>query len=186
MFIAQQKKETNIAEYILYMYQIEDILRAYHFDIDKVRVSIIQAQVNSPAFERQAIEWYQNIIDEMKARHLEKKGHLYRLGEIITELIYLHNTLLDVVKDRKYNTLFDATNETVNAFREKSDLKNNHPVEVCLQALYMKLLLKLQKKEISGESDKAFDTMRVLLAYLTKAYHQMKAGDMSIFEKQGD
>ena len=34
MIIAQQKLKENIAEYILYMYQIEDVVRAYHFDLE--------------------------------------------------------------------------------------------------------------------------------------------------------
>ena len=32
MYIAQQLKEKNIAEYLLYMWQVEDILRAVHLD----------------------------------------------------------------------------------------------------------------------------------------------------------
>lgn len=182
MFIAQQKKETNIAEYVIYMYQIEDVLRAYKFDIEKVRRHIIQPQVKSKSLEQEAVKWYAEIIEEMKSRQLETKGHLYRLGEVITELIYLHNTLKDVVKDKKFLDLLTAAEEHVEAFRKKSDLESNHLVEVCLQALYMKLLLRLQKKEIGGESEKAFDSMRVVLAYLTKAYHQMKAGNMEMFE----
>lgn len=183
MFIAQEKEATNIAEYIIYMYQIEDVLRAYRFDIEKVRQYLVRPQVKSESLEDEAIKWYQAIIDEMKARNLENKGHLYRIGEVITELIYLHNTLKDVVKDKKYIDLLAAAEDSIEDFRKKSDLKDNHLVEICLQALYMKLLLRLQKKEINGESEKAFDAMRIVLAYLTKAYHQMKAGDMSMFEK---
>jgi hypothetical protein len=41
----------------------------------------------------------------------------------------------------------------------------------------MKLLLRLQKKEISQETEASFDTMRVLLAYLSQAYHKMRSGD---------
>ena len=41
----------------------------------------------------------------------------------------------------------------------------------------MKLLLRLQKKDISGETEEAFDQMRIVLAYLTRAYHQMKNGE---------
>jgi hypothetical protein len=41
----------------------------------------------------------------------------------------------------------------------------------------MKLLMRLQKKEISAETEEAFDAMRILLAYLSRSYHQMKNGD---------
>nr|WP_299203299.1 DUF4924 family protein [uncultured Brumimicrobium sp.] len=184
MFIAQEKLQSNIAEYVIYMYQVEDMIRAYRFDIDKIRENIIRPQVKSEAFENEAVKWYEELITEMKSRGLEKKGHLHRLGEVITELIYLHNTLKDVVEDKKYLGLLEAANENVEAFQKKSDLGSLHMIEVCFQALYMKLLLKLQGKEVGAESEAAFDTMRIILAYLTKAYHQMKAGDMSMFQKE--
>ena len=36
MIIAQQKRKENIAEYLLYLWQVEDLLRACHLDIDTV------------------------------------------------------------------------------------------------------------------------------------------------------
>lgn len=183
MFIAQEKLQSNIAEYVIYMYQVEDMVRAYNFNIEKIRQHIIQPQVKSDSFETEAVKWYEDVISEMKTRSLEKKGHLHRLGEVLTEMIYLHNTLKDVVEDKKYLELLAAAEENVDAFQKKSDFGSMHLVEVCFQALYMKLLLKLQGKEIGAESEAAFDTMRIILAYLTQAYHQMKAGDMTMFQK---
>lgn len=184
LHIAREKQETNIAEYVIYMYQLEDMLRAYKFDLDTIRESIIRPQLTSESLVEESYQWYKEIVDEMKSRNLDRKGHLHRIGEVITELIYLHNTLKDVVEDEKYIGLLTAAEPNIEAFRQKSDLGTIHPVEVCFQALYMKLLLKLQRKEISAETEQAFDTMRIILAYLTKGYHQMKKGDMSMFEKQ--
>lgn len=184
MFISQEKLQSNIAEYVIYMYQVEDMVRAYNFNIEKIRQHVIRPQVKSESFEAEAVKWYEEVISEMKSRGLESKGHLHRLGEVITELIYLHNTLKDVVEDTKYLELLSTAEGNVEAFQKKSDLGNMNIVEICFQALYMKLLLKLQGKEIGAESETAFDTMRIILAYLTQAYHQMKAGDMTMFQKQ--
>jgi len=41
MIIASKKRKENIAEYILYMWQIEDMIRANDFDISKIRRNII-------------------------------------------------------------------------------------------------------------------------------------------------
>ena len=41
MLIARQKKQENIAEYLLYMWQVEDIIRACGGDIDLIRQRII-------------------------------------------------------------------------------------------------------------------------------------------------
>ena len=43
MIIASQKKKENIAEYLLYMWQIEDIIRAYGLDIGKIQKHIINS-----------------------------------------------------------------------------------------------------------------------------------------------
>ena len=41
MIIAQQKRKENIAEYLLYMWQVEDMIRANQLDIDKINDNII-------------------------------------------------------------------------------------------------------------------------------------------------
>ena len=41
MKISQQLKEKNIAEYLIYMWQVEDLIRANKCDIDFIRNNII-------------------------------------------------------------------------------------------------------------------------------------------------
>jgi len=41
MYIAKEKRKNNIAEYILYMWQIEDMLRAYNFRLDNIEKELI-------------------------------------------------------------------------------------------------------------------------------------------------
>ena len=41
MITASQKKKENIAEYLLYMWHIEDLIRANSLDIDLIRKNII-------------------------------------------------------------------------------------------------------------------------------------------------
>jgi hypothetical protein len=60
-------------------------------------------------------------------------------------------------------------------------LKEKNDIELVFHAMYMKLLLRLQKKEINTESEEAFDNMRVMIAYLSRAYHQMKNGELNFF-----
>lgn len=182
MIIAEEKKKTNIAEYIILMYQTEDLLRAYNFNLERIKNDIITPQIPSESLRPEVINWYVDLIKEMKGRGLEKQGHIHAVQEVIAEIIYLHNTLLTIVKDEKYKNLYNQAITNIEAFREKSDLKQMHPVEVCFHAMYMKLLMRLQKKDISAETEHAFDSMRILLAYLTKAYHNMKAGNMDMFQ----
>jgi hypothetical protein len=85
--------------------------------------------------------------------------------------------LLSVLKDAKYIALFETASPYIDEFKEKSNLKDKNHIEICFHGLYMKLLLKLQKKELSAETEEAFDQMRIVLAYLSRAYHQMKNGE---------
>ncbi len=41
MIIASQKRKENIAEYLLYMWQIEDLIRANSLDLDKIKANVI-------------------------------------------------------------------------------------------------------------------------------------------------
>ena len=41
MIVASKKRKENIAEYLLYMWQIEDLIRANGLDMDKIRTNII-------------------------------------------------------------------------------------------------------------------------------------------------
>ena len=41
MFTASQKKKENIAEYLLYMWQIEDLIRANGLDMDRIKSNIL-------------------------------------------------------------------------------------------------------------------------------------------------
>lgn len=181
MFIAQKKLQENIAEYILYMYQVEDVIRSFHFDLERIMEEYVSPQLPDQSFHSQYRQWYGDLIQQMKNQKLAEKGHLYLIQEVMIELSYLHNTLLNMAHDEKYKTLYDAAIEHIEAFREKSNLKDKNHIEIMFHALYMKLLLKLQKKEISAESEASFDAMRICVAYLSRAYHQMKNGELTFF-----
>jgi hypothetical protein len=177
MFIARQKQQENIAEYILYMYQIEDLIRAYNFDLDLIIEKFVRPQLPDNSFVDQYRDWYRDLIAQMQSQRIEKVGHLHDLKDILVEISYLHSTLLNLSNDEKYKTIFEAATPFMEEFKEKSNLKDKNSVEILFHALYMKLLLRLKGKEISAETEEAFDAMRVVLAYLSRAYHQMKNGE---------
>ena len=66
MIIASQKRKENIAEYLLYMWQIEDLIRANGLDIERIRQSVINNYPAEPAQLRDMAEWYESLIDMMR------------------------------------------------------------------------------------------------------------------------
>lgn len=182
MLNAEKRKQENIAEYMIYMYQIEDLIRACSFDIELIMESIVRPQLPDDSFAGQYRAWYEGLIRDMKNQRIDKVGHLMDLREILMEISYLHTTLLNVTQDEKYRGVYERATPYIEEFKEKSNLKDKNQIEIAFHALYMKLLLRLQKKEISSETEEAFDAMRVMLAYLSRAYHKMKSGDLDFLK----
>ena len=56
MLVASQKRKENIAEYLLYMWQVEDIVRAFNLDIERIRQNIIDRVPDIPEETRAAID----------------------------------------------------------------------------------------------------------------------------------
>jgi hypothetical protein len=182
MLVAQKKLKENIAEYILYMYQVEDVIRAYKFDLDNLMESYVKLHIPDSSFLPAYRKWYSDLIQNMLGQRIEKAGHLMELEEIILEISYLHNALISLTHDHKYKDIFESANKFLEEFKEKSNLKEKNNVEVAFHAMYMKLLLRLQGKDISSETEEAFDAMRMMLAYLSQSYKQMKEGNMDFLQ----
>lgn len=163
------------------MYQIEDVIRAYNFDLDSIIENYVRPQLPDNSFIEQYKEWYTDLIKQMKSQGLEKSGHIHDLRDILVEISYLHNTLLNLANDEKYKALVEAATPIIEEFKEKSNLKDKNHIEVLFHAMYMKLLMRLKGQEISAETEDAFDAMRIMLAYLAKMYKQMKVGDLNFF-----
>ncbi len=104
MKIAQQLKEKNIAEYLIYMWQVEDLLRANGCDIDRIRQNII---LRYPEEERPALEeWYGNLAGMMRAEGVTEKGHLQINRNVSINLTELHGELLASPKYPFYNAAY--------------------------------------------------------------------------------
>ena len=94
MLIARQKKQENIAEYVIYMYQVEDMMRACGLDIETVKKNIISQYQQPQAVIDEMTYWYDNIIALMRNQKIEQKGHLQEVLNVVDDLNDLHLQLL--------------------------------------------------------------------------------------------
>jgi hypothetical protein len=170
MLIAQQKKENNIAEYILYMWQLEDIIRANKLDIELVTNLLVEPLTVSEETKKEIADWYKILIDKMKKQGIVSKGHLNELDELIFELQYLHNTLLNVIKDKKYERIYLSAKLNIDAFKTKLNTTTQNEIDVCLSGLYGLLLLRLKKKPVSNDTTEAMNSFSQMIAYLSSKY----------------
>jgi hypothetical protein len=171
MFIAEQKKRENIAEYLLYMWQLEDIMRAYEFDIDKIQKALIEPISHSDEGKIDARQWYMGLIEQMKSEGLEKDGHLFTNSELLQELSLFHAQLLKNPKELPYVETYYKALPFIQELRGKSKTQDVPEIEICFTALYGYLLLKLQKREISPDTASAIAQISNLLRSLSEKYN---------------
>ncbi|SBV97433.1 conserved hypothetical protein [uncultured Dysgonomonas sp.] len=180
MLIAKKLKEDNIAEYLLYMWQIEDIIRVNKLDIDIIDKQIISGFEQPQNVKNEIREWYENLIDMMRREDVMEKGHLIINKNVISELTELHNRLLKSLQENEYTEAYYKTLPFIVELRSKTQDKNTPELETCLAALYGFLLMRLQKKEISGETQSALSQISSFLRLLSLKYKEYKAGKLDI------
>lgn len=180
MLIAKKLKDENISEYLLYMWQVEDIIRANSLDIDKIEAQII-SQFDQPEETKKEIrEWYENLIDMMRREEVTERGHLIINKNTISELTDLHLSLLKSSKETDYSTTYYKTLPFIVELRSKSPDKNIPELETCFSALYGYLLMRLQKREVSGETQAAISQISSFLRVLSQKYKDAKSGNLDI------
>lgn len=178
MKIAQELKEKNIAEYLIYMWQVEDLLRANGCDIDRIGRNII---ARYPEEERPALEeWYGNLADMMRAEGVTEKGHLQINRNVIQNLTELHAALLASTKYPFYNAAYFKALPFLVELRRKNGQREESELDTCFEALYGVLLLRLQKKEISQGTATAIEAISSFISLLANYYDKEKRGELEL------
>lgn len=170
MIIAEQKRKENIAEYLLYMYQVEDMIRANKLDLDEIERSLISKFDVPYDVKRDMREWYKNLIAMMRDEQKVKSGHLHILETTAEQLSEMHHQLLNQGIDTVYKEAYGKAKPHIEALRMRSGHSADSDIQVALNGLYGLLILKLKKTLITEETTAAFDTIRELVAELSSRY----------------
>ena len=149
MIIASKKRRENIAEYILYMWQIEDLIRANGLDINKIKTNVIDSFQLDEAQKKEMEQWYESLIDMMRREGVAEKGHLQINKNILNQLVRLHQALLNDPEFPEYSAEFYRTLPYIVELRSKAGDAKVGEIETCFNALYGMLMMRLQKKEMS-------------------------------------
>jgi len=176
MIIAQKKRKENIAEYLLYMWQVEDLIRANGFDMDRIRTNII-ARYDQPEEIRQQIgQWYEELIDMMRSEGVMEIGHIQLNKNVIVALTDLHLRLLKSPKEMVYQAAYYKTLPYIVQLRSKSGGEEVPELETCFTAVYGFLLLKMQGKVVSEQTTEAVQQISSFLAILAGKYREEQEG----------
>ena len=170
MIIAKRKRKENIAEYLLYMWQVEDLIRANRFDMDSIRRTVIAHYAQPASVKEEIAQWYQELIDMMRSEGVMEKGHIQLNKNVIIALTDLHLRLLRSTKEMVYGATYYKTLPFIVQLRAKSGGEELPEIETCFNALYAYLLLKMQHKEVSAETTEAIKQITAFLALLSEKY----------------
>ena len=183
MFIASHKRKENIAEYLLYMWQIEDIIRANDLDIEKIKKNVIDRFGLNDDQRKEMTEWYESLIDMMRREGVVEKGHLQLNKNIITQLAELHQALLKDPRFPEYSAEFYKTLPFIVELRYKGGEVPAGEVETCFNALYGMLMLRLKSKEVNPNTENAIKQISKFIAMLS-AYFKLNDND-ELYKEDG-
>ena len=106
MYIAEQLKKRSVAEYLLYMWQVEDTLRAYGLDVERMAAEYVP-QFGLDEEKSEALKgWYESLVEMMREEGVTERGHLQVNKNIIILLSDLHAQLLKSSKHPMYSAMY--------------------------------------------------------------------------------
>ena len=200
MFIANELRKKSIAEYLLYMWQMEDIIRVYRCSLTRIRKEYIEKFDYTEEQKEDEEDWFGNLVRMMNQEGCREHGHLQINKVLMQGLTDLHNELLASSKFPFYSAeyyrvlpyiveLRGKTKQVADRMARKNEenLKEiaanlgHSEIETCFDVLYGVMMLRLQKKEISQETNVAVKEISTLIGMLADYYQKDKTEGL-VFE----
>ena len=149
MFIAQELRKKNIAEYLLYMWQVEDTIRAFDCSLGRIRSEYVERFDYSDEQKEEELDWFGNLIRMMNQEGCREQGPFY-------------------------NTAYYKVLPFIVELRNRDDHKDMNEIETCFNALYGVMMLRLQKKEITLNTQHAVKEISTFIGMLADYYKKDK------------
>lgn len=177
MLTAQQKRKENIVEYFLYLYQIEDLIRALQLNIENIEKQLVSQYQADEKTRQEIADWYKNLIVMMEKEGIQEKGHFQFLTNLINDLNEFHLKLMEVGINKEYTAEFQSIAGLITELNMKSNIVKND-LQISLEAIYGFLLLKMQQKEITAETTEAIKRLSAWLSLLSKLFKDFESGEL--------
>jgi len=178
MLVAKEKLKSNIGEYFLYMFQVEDLIRACNFNLDTIKEKLVSQYETDEQTKTEIANWYAGLNDLMIEEKLQSKGHLSFISNKIHEVFDFHLYLIQS-NDEEYTNFVKVNHELIVDLKSKQ----TNPVDditAILNAIYGIYLMKLKKQEVSDETIKSASSLSKQLALLSKKFKDYETGKLKI------
>jgi hypothetical protein len=169
--IAEKKKSHNIGEYLIYMYQMEDLIRSFQGNMEEIRKYVIAHYPVSEEEKEKITSWFEEILHQMKHEGILEKGHLQELSQLVEQLLKLHYRLLKTEKSY-FETYHLSKPYILTSNLETTEENPYNEIQICLNGVYGLLLCRLLGKKVSDEQIKAAQAFGEVLSFLNLVYQR--------------
>jgi hypothetical protein len=180
MFVAKKKRKENIVEYILYMFQVQDTIRAFGFNKSHIEEKLLPGY-NLPQEDLEQVKsWYFGLVDQLKEEDKRTNGVLQFVQNILDEVNEFHLWLLNSEKYTGYLNSFKNIKPYINEFNSKAKINLNHDIELAINLVYSFVLMKMRKDEVSKETENAVKEVSLFLNKLSQYFVEYENGKISV------
>ena len=182
MLIALQKRRENIAEYILYLWQVEDLLRALQFSPEAIYSTLVARIEGADEQQKENIfNWYMQIVELLRKEGKEAQGRIDHTLHLVNDLHNLHLQLMKLPVGEHYRATYARLAAELPRLRTIMDNDDMSDTELCFRALYAAMLYR-----IKGSGERAIeDTLAVIspaIGELAAIHGKVERGEINLFE----
>ena len=183
MDIALTKRKENIAEYILYLWQLEDLLRAMQFSPEAVYATLIAPRKELDEQQKSAfLIWYMDIANLLREEGKEEKGHLNHTLHLIADMHNLHLQLMQLPVGDHYRATFSRLEPELPRLREIVGGAGMTDTELCFRALYAAMLYRIKGEGEKGAVKDTIEFVSPVVAELASLYRKVETGEIDLFK----
>ena len=183
MDIAQAKRKENIAEYILYLWQIEDLLRALQFSPEAIYSQLVAPREVEEEQKHIYLLWYMDIVNLLRKEGKDESGHLEHTLHLIADMHNLHLQLMHHPIGEHYRKTFSRLAPQLPSLRAMVKKEDISDTELAFRALYATMLYRIKGDNKREETIR--DTMELVspvVAELADMYGKVERGEVDLFK----
>lgn len=184
MDIARAKRHENIAEYILYLWQLEDLFRALQFSPEAIHSQLIAPRKDLTESQKaEFLVWYMDLVNLLQQEHKEEQGHLEHTLHLINDLHDLHLQLLKLPIGEHYRQTVARLVPELPRLRTLVGEKPMSDTELCFRALYAAMLYHIKGERKSVVQD-VIACVSPVIAELSAMHRKVERGEVDLFKDE--
>ena len=187
MLTARAKRKENIAEYILYIWQLEDLFRALQFSPEAIYAQLVKPLQIGEDEKQDVFFWYMDLVHLLRTQGKAQHGHIDHTLHLIRDLDDLHRDLLRLPAGEEYRKVFAPLAAELPVLKARLEKRDMSDIEFCMRALYAVMLYRIK----GDETHKAYenDVMTLIspvIAQLARIHREIEKGEFDLYkgEKQ--